>query len=404
MQGKRLVTNVLATGDTRNHSLVCPTDQTFLSEVRRFLAESLTADLREAGRGTTGVHSEIAACRIWHRRLHQKGWIAPSWPREFGGTGWSSWQRYLFDRECAANDAPVLFASGLRALGPLLIEQGTDQQRALFLPAILSGDDLWCQGFSEPGAGSDLASLRCHAERDGDYYVVSGSKIWTTGAHLANRMFAIVRTARTERRQDGLSFLLIDMACPGLRVSPIRDLAGGHDLNEVFFDKVRVPVANRVGEENLGWGVARRLMQFARSNNTPAALVRRELRRAAEAIVAFGDDRDSLAKLAELEIRVTAFEQFELATMEQGLDKPGAEASPSILKLLGSELRQQISQLALAAMGPFAQAGGLCAAGEAAARGEQVVGSFLSLRAATIYSGTSEIQRDQIGRVLATSP
>jgi acyl-CoA dehydrogenase len=263
----------MAAGDDRSPASSKLAEQAFLAEVLGFLDRSLTADLRAAGRKTTGVHSDIEACRVWHRRLYERGWIAPAWPRNFGGTGWSARQRYLFDRECAANDAPVLFASGLRALGPLLIERGTDEQRARHLPAILSGEDLWCQGFSEPSAGSDLASLQCRADPDGDHYIVTGSKIWTTGAHIANRMFAIVRTARTERRQYGLTFLLLDMTSPGLRVVPIRDLAGGHELNEVFFDEVRVPVTNRVGDENLGWAVARRLMQLARSNNTPAALV-----------------------------------------------------------------------------------------------------------------------------------
>jgi acyl-CoA dehydrogenase len=392
---KREIAQTTASRDSSENA-----DRKFLSDVRSFLDHSLTSDLRKAGRATTGVHSDIAACRIWHRRLYDRGWIAPAWPKDFGGAGWNTRQRYLFDRECAANDAPVLFASGLRALGPLLIEQGSDEQREYYLPRILSGEDLWCQGFSEPGAGSDLSALRCRAERDGDDYVVTGSKIWTTGAHLANRMFAIVRTARTERQQHGLTFLLIDMASHGLSVMPIRDLAGGHELNEVFFEKVRVPARDRVGSEHEGWVVARRLMQLARSNNTPAALVRRELRRAAETISAFSPDRELLVRLAELEIQVNAFEQYELAVIGQGITRAAIEMTPSTLKLVGSELRQRISELALAAMGPVTQAAGQNTIGEAAARDSQVVESYLSHRAATIYSGTSEIQRNQIARGL----
>ncbi|MBS0411995.1 MAG: acyl-CoA dehydrogenase family protein, partial [Proteobacteria bacterium] len=193
----------------------------FVAEVDRFLARALTDDLREAGRRTIGVHSDIAASRLWHQRLHDQGWIAPAWPKAHGGTGWTPRQRFLFDRACSANDAPVLFATGLRSLGPLLIEMGTPAQKARFLPAILSGRDLWCQGFSEPGAGSDLAALSTRAVRDGDTYVIDGAKIWTTGAHLANRMFALVRTSTGAKKQQGLTFLLVDMDSPGLTVRPI---------------------------------------------------------------------------------------------------------------------------------------------------------------------------------------
>ena len=174
-------------------------DAAFLAEVRAFLAEALTPDLREAGRRTLGVHSDIAACRLWHQRLFRRGWIAPGWPVAHGGTGLTPRQRFLFDRECALNDAPVLFAGGIRSLGPLIIEMGTPLQQARYLPVILSGEDLWAQGFSEPGAGSDLARIATRAEREGDHYRVTGAKIWTTGAHLANRMFALVRTETGEK-------------------------------------------------------------------------------------------------------------------------------------------------------------------------------------------------------------
>ena len=250
-------------------------DRTFLAPVRAFLAAALTPDLRAAGRATLGVHSDMAAGREWHRRLFERGWIATAWPVAWGGTGWTARQRFMFDRECALNDAPILFAGGIRSLGPLLIEMGTPEHRARFIPKILSGEDLWCQGFSETGAGSDLVAVTTRAAPAGETYRVTGSKIWTTGAHLANRMFAIVRTAGAERPSRGLTFLLIDMASPGLTVVPIIGLAGDHEFNQVFFDGVEVPMCNRVGAEGEGWGVAKRLMQLARSNNTPAALVRR---------------------------------------------------------------------------------------------------------------------------------
>jgi acyl-CoA dehydrogenase len=388
-------------------ALHAPSDtdyQAFLAEARAFLDEALTPDLREAGRRTLGVHTDIEACRLWHRRLFERGWIAPTWPAAWGGTGWNARQRFLFDRECALNDAPVLFAGGLRSLGPLLIEMGTPLQKARCLPAILSGEDLWCQGFSEPGAGSDLAAISTRAERRGDVYVVTGSKIWTTGAHLANRMFAIARTADGDRRQQGLTFLLIDMASPGLEVAPILGLAGDHEFNQVFLAGVRVPVANRVGEENDGWTVAKRLMQLARSNNTPAALVRRVMRRAAEAIAAQdpGGKPALRARLANLEIELESFEQLELAALPSGGPRPDDQAAPSILKLVGSELHQKVAELAMEVAGPYAAASleavGL-AGGEVDA-GARAMAKHLAVRAATIYSGTSEIQRNVIARHL----
>jgi len=379
-------------------------DAAFLIEVRAFLAEALTPDLREAGRLTIGVHSDIAACRLWHSRLHERGWIAPSWPQAWGGTGWSARQRFLFDRECALSDAPVLFAGGIRSLGPLLIEMGTPLQRARYLPAILSGQDLWCQGFSEPGAGSDLAAISTRAERQGDFYLINGSKIWTTGAHLANRMFAIVRTADGERRQQGLTFLLIDMDTPGLTVSPILGLAGEHEFNQVFFDDVRVPVAGLVGAENDGWSTAKRLMQLARSNNTPAALVRRALSRAAAAAAMAtsepGLDPSIRFRLASLEIELNAFEQLELAALPSGRPAAGDQTSSSMLKLVGSELHQKVAELAVEVAGPQAAAGleAIGAAGEDVDAGARAMAKHLAVRAATIYSGTSETQRNVIAR------
>ncbi|MDR3511449.1 MAG: acyl-CoA dehydrogenase family protein [Caulobacteraceae bacterium] len=379
-------------------------DEAFLAEVRAFLDVALTPDLRLAGRRTLGVHSEIGACRLWHRRLFERGWIAPAWPTAWGGTGWSARQRFLFDRECALNDAPVLFAGGLRSLGPLLIEAGTPLQQQRYLPAILSGEDLWCQGFSEPGAGSDLAAIATRAERRGEHYVVNGSKIWTTGAHLSNRMFAIVRTADGEKRQQGLTFLLIDMDSPGLTVVPIIGLDGEHEFNQVFFDEVRVPVASRVGDENDGWSIAKRLMQLARSNNTPAALVRRVLRRTAEAIAAAGDELEPelRARLAGLEIELMAFEQLELAALPTGRPRAGEQTAPSMLKLVGSELHQKVAELALEVAGPQAIAplSAIGLAGEAIDDGARVVAKHFVVRAATVYSGSSETQRNVIARSL----
>jgi acyl-CoA dehydrogenase len=382
-----------------DHDIARCDEAAFIAEVRAFLAKALTPELREAGRRTLGVHSDIAACRTWHRRLFNKGWIAPAWPAAWGGAGWSSRRKFLFDRECALNDAPVLFAGGLRSLGPLLIEIGTPAQRAKYLTPILSGDDLWAQAFSEPGAGSDLARIATRAVRDGDDYVIDGAKIWTTGAHLANRLFAIVRTSDEARPQQGLTFLLIDLPAPGLTISPIITIDGEHELNALFFDGVRVPVANRVGEEGDGWSVAKRLMQMARSNNTPSALVRRVFQRArSAALTTDGLEPGLLRRLAEAELDLLAFEQSELAAMPDGVPRTGDQTTPSMLKLLGSELHQRVAELAMEIAGPYrlpAQALFQDEGGELA-DGARATAKHLATRAASIYSGTSETQRNVI--------
>ncbi len=372
-------------------------DEAFLEEVRTFLDTALTPELRDAGRRTLGVHADMDACRIWHRRLYERGWVAPAWPTDWGGTGWSARRRFLFERDCALNDAPLLFATGLRSLGPLIIEQGTPAQRARYLRPMLAGEDMWCQGFSEPGAGSDLATISTRAERDGDTYVINGTKIWTTGAHLANRMFAVVRTSAEGMPQRGLTFLLLDLDTPGISIAPIIDLAGEHEVNQVFFDAVRVPVANRIGAENEGWGVAKRLMQLARSNNSPSALVRRILHRGAQALAASGDlDEGLYARLACLQIELEAFAQIEQDALPSG--RPGAndDVNPSMLKLIGSELHQKVAAFALDVFGPTAAAPRCSGAGNE--DGAHAMAKYLAVRAATIYSGTSETHRNIIAR------
>lgn len=374
----------------------------FLDEIHAFFARALTADLREASRRTIGIYTDLESSLVWHRRLFDQGWVAPAWPARYGGAGWTARQRYLWDRECALNDAPALFATAIRSLGPLLIEAGTPAQRAWHLPRILSGETLWCQGFSEPGAGSDLAALSTRAVPDGDDYLVRGSKIWTTGAHISSWMFALVRTADGERKQAGLTFLLIDMASPGISISPIRDIAGQTELNQVFFDGVRVPTANRVGAENDGWGVAKRLMQLARSNNTPAALVRRSLNRVRQALLAGGPDVEpSLRRrLVELEIELENFAEVELAGLPDGRPAASAKALPSMLKLIGTELHQKVSALGV----EIACAGGAPAmdAGELddpqLDEAQRFMAKYLAVRASTIYSGSSETQRNVIFR------
>ncbi|MBI3675066.1 MAG: acyl-CoA dehydrogenase family protein [Proteobacteria bacterium] len=376
--------------------------QSFIEQVRAFLSENLTEDLREAGRRTTGVHSEIEASRTWHTRLYRRGWIAPSWPVEFGGTGWTSEQRFVFDQECARADAPILFAGGLRSLGPLIIALGTAQQKRRYLPPILSGDDLWCQGFSESGAGSDLAAIATRAVVKGDSYVVSGRKLWTTGAHLSNRMFALVRTMQADKPQEGITFLLIDMATPGLCVKPIVTMDGQHEFNEVVFDDVVVPQANRIGAENDGWSVAKHLMRFARTNNTTCGLLRRVWRSIERALETSGLLEPSLrTRLTALACKLATFEAQEMRLLSSGRLSGDDEAGSSLMKLSATELHQQMSEVFLELSGPLGiVAPGLAFGDHRLRDASHAVEKYLATRAASIYSGTNEIHRNVLSKAL----
>ena len=225
-----------------------PQDQAFQAEVRAFLETGLPDDLRAAGRRLTSVFVDKKYSIPWQKILHAKGWVAPTWPVEYGGPGWTDMQRYIFQIECARAGAPGLAPMGLRMVGPCIMRYGTPEQKAFFLPRILSGEDYWCQGYSEPGSGSDLASLQLRATSDGDDYVLNGSKIWTTHAQWANRMFCLVRTNFEGKPQAGITFLLLEMDTPGIEVKPIITLAGEHEVNQVFFTDVRVPKSGRLGE------------------------------------------------------------------------------------------------------------------------------------------------------------
>ncbi len=381
---------------------VCP--RSFLDEVRDFLQTNLTEDLREAGRRATGVHSEIGACRIWHRRLHRKGWIAPSWPAAHGGTGWNMAQRFAFEQECARNDAPILFAGGLRSVGPTIIALGTEEQKARYIPAILSGEDLWCQGFSEAGAGSDLAALSTRAAFDGRDYIVTGRKLWTTGAHISNRMFALVRTSTSRKPQEGITFLVLDMATPGIAVRPIVMIDGEHEFNEVILDEVRVPAANRIGAEGEGWAVAKHLMRFARSNNTNSSLLRRAWRAVERARAADGCDLEpSLkARLTEADIALVAFESLEQRLLASGRLSGDDEAGSSLMKVTATELHQRIAELLCDVAGPYGAAGARLPNSASAhlATGSFAMRKYLGTRAASIYSGTNEIHRNVLAKNL----
>lgn len=385
----------------------------FREAVRDFLKHNLDEELRTAARLTTGVHTDIQAGQRWYKSLARQGWIANTWPEEYGGTGWNALERYVFGIECFKAGAPLLFNMGIRHIGPILMAEGTQAQRDRYLPGILSGDDIWCQGYSEPGAGSDLAALNLRARLDGDDYVLNGSKIWTTGAQFCNRMFCLVRTEDSGPRQSGITFLLLDMSSPGLEVKPIISISGDHEFNQVFFNDVRVPAANRVGPDGDGWRVAKSLMQHARSNNVNTGWVREALARlkrlaAREANGHGGSLCEEPAfrrKLAEAEIfleRVTVLELRVLAATHQG-ESPGAISS--VLKTLGSEVKQAITELAAEAVAWY----GLPFQPEALnpytnqvpigpAHAVIATPSYLNERAATIYSGASEVQRDVLAK------
>ncbi len=368
-----------------------PALNSFREEVRAFLESQLPDDLRRAALRATSVFIDPSVSLPWQQILHAKGWAAPDWPAEFGGPGWDEVERYIFAAECARAGAPNLAPMGLKMVAPVIMHYGTPEQRAHYLPRILSGEDYWCQGFSEPGAGSDLAALQLRATPDGDDYILNGSKIWTTHAQFANRMFALVRTSNEGKPQAGISFLLLDMATPGIKVEPIRTLAGDHEFNQVFFDDVRVPQANRLGGENEGWSVAKHLLTFERGGKyAPGLIGRLERLRKQEHV-----DPVLRAQLDREAVTLKALQALELKAM-RGVGGSAALYA-SALKVLGTEIAQRIDTLACDVAGYAAWAD---ADGQTSAELTVAVPRYLNDRAATIYAGSNEIQRDLIARLM----
>jgi len=381
-----------------------PEDEAFRQEVRAFLDEHLDAELREAGEKTSGISSAHAPLMRWHKILHAKGWVAPGWPQEFGGTGWSDMQRYIWQSECARVNTPKLYPMGLGMIGPTLIACGTKQQQEYYLPRLLSGAHIWCQGYSEPGSGSDLASLQCAAVRDGDDYIINGSKIWTSYAQHANHIFCLVRTDKTTKPQAGISFLLIEMNSPGISVEPIITLAQDHEVNQVFFDNVRVPVANRVGAENDGWSVAKTLLTFERSSAYAARL--KLMLGNLEPLVADSGDAALAQRHAALSIRVAAVEMTEFRVQAALADGRPNSSGSSQLKIMGTEAQQDIDRLAVDALGARAavwqperreMGANVAAIGPEATQG--ILADFLNNRAASIYGGSNEVQRNILAKM-----
>ena len=393
-----------------------PEEQRFRAEVRAFVAAELPDDIRSKVLGFLRVEREDYV--RWQRILDARGWGAPGWPLEHGGCGWNAVQRNIFDEECFTAGAPRQMPFGLSMIAPVLMKYGTAEQQARFLPRIRSMDDWWCQGYSEPGAGSDLASLKTRAEKMGvgqaERYIVTGQKTWTSFAQWANWMFALVRTENAGKPQRGISLLLIPMDAKGISVRPIKTLDGGHDVNEVFLDGVEVPAENLVGVEHDGWTLAKYLLGHERTTIAGLGMCKRLLRRLKEVARnqsrhgrPLFDDSRFRDKLAKIEIDVLAHEWAlaRLISLEQAGRGLGAE--PSMLKIRGSEIQGELGELLMECAGPHAlpcveEALSFGYAGPTAGGVElnALAGLYLDLRKVAIYGGTNEIQRGLIGRSL----
>lgn len=393
-----------------------PAEVAFRDEVRSFYEDNLTPELRRAGQMTSWTFSEFDYGRQWQKILHRRGWGAPSWPVEHGGTGWSPMQHYLFEIETVRANPPTVYFLGLMLCAPCIMAFGTDTQKSMFLPRIIAGDDWWAQGYSEPGCGSDLAALSLRAQSDDEHYVLNGSKIWTTFAQHANRIFCLVRTSQEGRKQAGISFLLVDMDSPGIEVRPIINIAGEHEFNQVFFTDVRVPKSRRLGDENDGWRVARHLLRYEHAGGSRvSAEMRRRLAWVAEIASqesdgqggALIDDPDFSRQLAELAIGVEAIE-FAALQAFNALRK--SEAPPAELALLRIRLRevgQRITELGMEAVGhyglvhqPLARAVVDPAPAVGPEHAVLAMPYYLSHRAATLAGGTPEIQRNNVAKAL----
>jgi alkylation response protein AidB-like acyl-CoA dehydrogenase len=389
-----------------------PAEQAFRDDVRAFLAAKLPA--RIAAKVASGKHLRKADMEEWHAILAAQGWLAYHWPKAYGGTDWTAVQRFIFENECALAHAPRIVPFGVNMLGPVLIKYGTEAQKRHWLPRILDGSDWWCQGYSEPGAGSDLASLATSAVRDGDHYIVNGQKTWTTLGQHANMIFCLVRTDRDAKKQDGISFLLIDMKSPGVMVRPIVTLDGRHEVNEVFFTDVRVPAANLVGDENRGWTCAKYLLTYERTNIAGVGLAVAALEHL-KAVAArqskrgrpLADDPLFAARLARVEIDLQNMKTTNLRVIAAvaGGGAPGPESS--MLKIRGTEIRQELSALTRRAMGSYAQpfvAEALEEGFEGPHAGPEyaaaAASTYFNYRKLSIYGGSNEIQKNIVSRTI----
>jgi alkylation response protein AidB-like acyl-CoA dehydrogenase len=390
----------------------------FQKEVRDWISANMPAEVAEESRRSRTSHVSKERLLQWQKKLAGKGWLCPNWPREYGGPGWNSTQKFIFEMEMARADSPYLSSFSIKMVAPVLMKYGSNAQKKRFLPKIAAAEELWCQGYSEPGSGSDLASLRTKAERQGDHYIVNGQKIWTTNAHFADWIFCLVRTSNEGKRQEGISFLLIDMKSPGIRIDPIYLVDGTrtpmrHEVNQVFFTDVKVPVENLVGEENKGWTYAKYLLEFERGGQAFGPRLRKAYRHLQTLSKSQMDAGEPLSanphwreKMAALEMEIDAVEMNELlfySSMKSG-QNPGTQAS--IVKMRGTEVGQKVTELAVEAVGwyglPFTELRNydsniVPVGGEYV---DDVSPRYFNTRKTTIYGGSSEVQRNVLAKAM----
>ncbi|MDK3018983.1 acyl-CoA dehydrogenase family protein [Pseudodonghicola flavimaris] len=386
-----------------------PAEQAFREEVRAFLRDELPAALSDKVR--SGAELGKADIEQWHAILNGRGWLAANWPKEYGGAEWNAVQRHIFEEEAAQANAPRIVPFGLSMLAPVLMKFGNQAQKDYYLPRILNGDDWWCQGYSEPGAGSDLASLKTRAVREGDHYIVNGQKTWTTLGQHANKIFCLVRTNPDVKQQEGISFLLIDMDTPGIEVRPIILLDGTPEVNEVFFDNVKVPAENLVGEENKGWTYAKYLLTHERTNIAGVGFSQAgldALKRIARVEMSGGrpliENPHFAARMAKVEIDLMAMATTNLRIISQAASGQAPGVESSMLKVKGTIIRQEINDLTRRAVGPYA----LPFPSEALAGNNDPIGpdyaaplsaEYFNNRKLSIFGGSNEIQRGIIAKV-----
>ncbi len=385
----------------------------FQQEVRTFVEEKLPAEIRT--KTDRGIALDRQDYVNWQRILNDRGWLAPGWPVEHGGTDWTPVEKYIFDEEMARGGTPRVVPFGVNMVAPVIIAFGSAEQKAYYLPRILNCDDWWCQGYSEPGSGSDLASLTTKAERDGDDYIVNGAKTWTTMAQHANMIFCLVRTDFDAKQQEGISFLLIDMNTPGVEVRPIKTMDGGHEINTVTFDNVRVPVENRVGEENKGWTYAKYLLGHERNGIAAIGRSKHQFERlktiaSAEAADDDGsliEDADFARKMASVQTDIDALEAtvLRLVSAENAGHAPGPETS--ILKIKGTEIQQTLSKLLYQAVGAYAQPfieeslmDGWNETRVGPDYAAPLAPQYFNVRKTSIYGGSNEIQKNIIAKAV----
>jgi alkylation response protein AidB-like acyl-CoA dehydrogenase len=390
----------------------------FQKEVRDWITANMPPEVAEESRRSRTSHVSKERLLQWQKKLAERGWLCPNWPREYGGPGWNSTQKFIFEMEMARADSPYLSSFSIKMVAPVLMKYGSEAQKKRFLPKIAAAEELWCQGYSEPGSGSDLASLRTKAERQGDHYLVNGQKIWTTNAHFADWIFCLVRTSNEGKRQEGISFLLIDMKSPGIRIDPIYLVDGTrtpmrHEVNQVFFTDVKVPVENRVGEENKGWTYAKYLLEFERGGQAHGPRLRkafRHLQTLSKTQMAEGEplsaDPQWREKMAALEMEIDAVEMNEMmfySSLKTG-DAPGNMAS--VVKMRGTEVGQKVTELAVEAVGwygaPFTELRNydsniVPVGGDYV---DDVAPRYFNNRKSTIYGGSSEVQRNVLAKAM----